>query len=273
VVRALKLEAAASADRLGLRVLLVEDNPVNQEVARGMLEQLGCTVTLAMDGEQGAAAFEAGTFDVVLMDCHMPRLDGYRATARIRACERAASRRRTPVVALTANALAGDREKCLDAGMDEYLSKPFRREQLRGVLEAIGRPADREPAAVPVAQSSGPGPVLDPRALEQIRALQQPGAPDLVATVIALYLDSARKLTEQISSAVAAGDADATRLAAHALKSSSGNVGATGLVEIARQLEALGREKQLDAARPLVSQMADEYQQVVVALKAGRAAA
>jgi HPt (histidine-containing phosphotransfer) domain-containing protein len=94
-----------------------------------------------------------------------------------------------------------------------------------------------------------------------------------VGKVIALYLDSAGKLTAQISSAVAAGDPDGMRLAAHALKSSSGNVGATGLVEIARQLEALGREKQLDAAGPLMSRMADEYQRVVHALKARRAAA
>ena len=272
MVRALKLEAATSADRLGLRVLLVEDNPVNQEVARGMLEQLGCEVTLAVDGEQGATAFEGGQFDVVLMDCHMPRLDGYGATARIRAYEKAVDWARTPVIALTANALAGDRDKCLEAGMDEYLSKPFTQEQLRRALETLGRrPA--EPVAAPVAAPGAPGGVLDPRALEQIRALQQPGAPDLVNKVIALYLDSASKLTEQISSAVDAGDPDGMRLAAHALKSSSGNVGATGLVEISRQLEALGRAQQLDDARLLVGRMADEYQRVVVALKSRRAAA
>jgi CheY-like chemotaxis protein len=273
MVRALKLEAAASADRLGLRVLLVEDNPVNQEVARGMLEQLGCEVTLAADGEQGATAFEGGQFDVVLMDCHMPRLDGYGATARIRAYEKAVDWPRTPVVALTANALAGDREKCLEAGMDDYLSKPFSKEQLRRALETIGRPAPGEPVAAPAPKAGGPGAVLDPQALEQVRALQRPGAPDLVGKVIALYLDSAGKLTEQIRSAVAARDPDALRLAAHALKSSSGNVGATGLVAIAQELEALGREKQLDAARPLVSRMTDEYQRVVNALKARRSAA
>ncbi len=273
MVRALALEAAASAHRLGLRILLVEDNPVNQEVARGMLEQLGCEVTLAVDGEQGATAFEGGEFDVVLMDCHMPVLDGYGATARIRAYEKAVDWKRTPVVALTANALAGDREKCLEAGMDEYLSKPFTQEQLRRLLEALDAAPDEPPGVAPASVPARAGAVLDPRALEQIRALQQPGAPDIVAKVVALYVESAARLTEQIRTALAAGDADGLRLAAHALKSSSGNVGATGLADIARQLEAKGHDASLEAATELVEQMFQEHQRVTGALRSQQRAA
>jgi CheY-like chemotaxis protein len=101
-----------------------------------MLELLGCEVTVASDGTEGASIFAARKFDVVLMDCQMPKLDGYGATARIRAFEQQAGRVRTPIVALTANALEGDRVKCLQAGMDEFLTKPFTKEQLRQVLAA-----------------------------------------------------------------------------------------------------------------------------------------
>jgi CheY-like chemotaxis protein len=240
------MNEATDAVRLGLSILLVEDNAVNQAVARGMLEQLGCEVTVAGDGEEGARVFESGQFDVVLMDCQMPTLDGYGATERIRAYEKSVDWPRTPVVALTANALEGDRQKCLDSGMDDYLSKPFSQEQLRKVLEGHGSGDQIAPAVPVVAAAARTGAVLDIQALEQIRALQQPGAPDLLAKVIALYLDSTAKLTEQIRTALDAGDADGLRLAAHALKSSSGNVGATGLADLAKQLEACGREQQLD---------------------------
>ena len=268
IVRALKLDdaaLAAAATRLGLNVLLVEDNEVNQAVARGMLEQLGCEVTVAGDGVLGARAFEGGQFDVVLMDCQMPTLDGYGATARIRAYEKSVDWPRTPVVALTANALEGDREKCLQAGMDAYLAKPFTQNQLRRVLESCEAAPPQSPAAR--------GTVLDPRALEQIRALQQPGAPDLLEKIIALYLDSSRILTGKIRAALAASDANALREAAHALKSSSANVGATALVEIARQIEAMGRDANLDAAFQLVDQMLQEYPNVVSALQAQQRAA
>jgi HPt (histidine-containing phosphotransfer) domain-containing protein len=127
------------------------------------------------------------------------------------------------------------------------------------VLEAW----EAAPAEAPVAG----GTVLDPRALEQIRVLQQPGAPDLVGRVIALYLENSRSLTDKIRAALAAGDANALREAAHALKSSSGNVGATGLVEIARQLEALGRDGKADAAGGLVDGMSREHERVVSALQ------
>ena len=268
IVRALKLDdaaLAAAATRLGLKVLLVEDNPVNQAVALGMLEQLGCEVTVAGDGAQGASAFESGQFDVVLMDCQMPKLDGYGATAQIRAYEKSVDWPRTPVVALTANALEGDRQKCLNAGMDAYLSKPFTQNQLRRVLESC----EAAPPELPLARET----VLDVRALEQIRALQQPGAPDLLEKIIGLYLDNSRSMTERIRVALAAGDANGLREAAHALKSSSANVGATGLADIARQLETLGRDANVDAARPLVDRMSNEHQRVVTALQAKQVAA
>ena len=265
VTRALDLSKFEPAASLALKVLLVEDNPVNQAVARGMLDQLGCQVTVADNGHQGVAAFQSGQFDVVLMDCQMPELDGYGATQRIREWERTEGRNRTPVVALTANALEGDREKCLAAGMDEYLTKPFTMEQLR---RALGPQIPVQGSTQPTATA-----VLDEQALVQLRQLQQPGGPDLVSKVIGIYLDSSRSLTEKLRTALTAGDASGVREAAHALKSSSANVGATALAELARRLEMMGREASLDGAMPLLEQMLGEYQRVVGALQNQRAAA
>jgi signal transduction histidine kinase/CheY-like chemotaxis protein len=127
--------AARTDSPLALRVLLAEDNPVNQAMATAMLEALGCRVRAADNGREAVRALADEAFDLVLMDCQMPEMDGFEATAIIRAHERQSDGRRRPIVALTANAMKGDRERCLAAGMDDFLSKPFRKEQLRAVLE------------------------------------------------------------------------------------------------------------------------------------------
>jgi CheY-like chemotaxis protein len=134
----------------------VEDNPVNQLVGSSMLNDLGCQVTVADDGVAGCTLFEQGLFDIVLMDCHMPKLNGYDATARIRAHETRVGWPRTPIVAVTANALHGDREKCLAAGMDQYLSKPFTRQQLRRILETFAVAPARAPGSPTVQRGLKP---------------------------------------------------------------------------------------------------------------------
>ncbi|WP_273703857.1 response regulator, partial [Candidatus Accumulibacter vicinus] len=116
----------------GLRVLLVEDNPVNRAVALAILEHCGCEVGIAVDGREAVEICGAGDFDLVLMDCQMPEMDGYEATRAIRAREHPG--KRVPIVALTANAMSGDRERCLAAGMDDYLAKPIQIEALAEVL-------------------------------------------------------------------------------------------------------------------------------------------
>lgn len=127
-------DSAPSEPRFSARVLLVEDNPVNQQVAASMLQSMGCTVDLANDGIEGVEAFEQQSYDVVLMDCQMPRLDGFEATRRIRASEASQGVDRTTIIAVTANALSGDRAKCIKAGMDCYLSKPFTLKELGELL-------------------------------------------------------------------------------------------------------------------------------------------
>ena len=122
------------------RVLLVEDNPVNQEVALAMLQELGVEAVSAWSGEEALEKLTAERFEVVLMDCQMPKLDGYATTSRFREWEKEHQRARTPIVALTANALTGDAEKCFAAGMDRYLSKPFTSEQLYPGARVVLRP-------------------------------------------------------------------------------------------------------------------------------------
>ncbi|MDZ3836615.1 MAG: response regulator [Rhodospirillales bacterium] len=234
------------------RVLLAEDNVVNQEVAVNMLEDLNCRVTVAGNGIEALAALERESFDLVLMDCQMPDLDGFATTAEIRRREAAAGRSPRPILALTANAMEGDRERCIEAGMDDYLSKPFTREALAAMLgrylqpaATSGKPAAAAPQAEPVAAGAcvdaGQPPVIDIQALKPIIALARPGRPSPLVKVISLYLDAWPEQNEKLRLAVATADAEAMWKVAHALKSSSAIVGALGLASIFKHLEALGR--------------------------------
>jgi len=258
--------------RLGGLVLLVEDNSVNQEVAREMLESFGCRVHVAEDGEQALGVLANGRYDAVLMDCHMPRMDGFQATRMLRERERRSGAGRTPVIALTANAMAGDREECLAAGMDDYLSKPFTSTQL---LLTLSRWLPETPDAAPVeadamAEAGGAAreadSPLDPRALDAIRALNPERGAQLVARVVQAFLDSAPSQLEALARAVRAGDGGALRGEAHSLKSSSANLGATRLAALARDLEACGREGRLEGTAPLVERARREFERVRASL-------
>lgn len=246
---------------LGGRILLVEDNPVNQAVAVGMLKQFGCEVTVAENGQQAIVACQADEFEMILMDCQMPVLDGLAATRAIRAWERVQGADRTAIVALTADALEGQRERCLVAGMDDYLAKPFTLRQLRRAL-AENWPAGQVPSVAERQFSP-----LDRATLDQIRELDQPSESGLLERVIRLYVESSGELHDRLTSAVDDGDNESIREIAHALKSSSGNVGATELVEFCRRLEQMGRSGNLVEVDALLAQLSDEYMRVLSALE------
>jgi signal transduction histidine kinase/CheY-like chemotaxis protein len=180
------IEAPPRARSRIRRVLLVEDNPVNQELAQAMLVELGVQVVAAWSGEEALVKLAADQFEVVLMDCQMPKLDGYATTRRLREWERRAGRDRTPVVALTANALNGDAARCFDAGMDRYLSKPFTIEQLFRILESCVPENEGQSDAGPESPSSSAG-ALEPAAIAAVPAVAAPAvaAPAVVAPAVA----------------------------------------------------------------------------------------
>ena len=259
------------------RVLLAEDNPVNVEVAKAMLESLGLQAQVAQNGLQALEAVRATRFEAVLMDCQMPVMDGFAATAAIRRKEQEAGRPRTlPVIAITANALQGDREACLAAGMDDYLSKPFTQAQLAAVIGRwIALPLSSSvhhdellptlPADVrEVIQRD----VINARALENIRALSQQGGDALVQKVIAAYVGDAPQHLSTLRQAVGGQDADTVRRVAHSLKSASANVGAETLARLCKDLELMGRNASVGGAAPLLTDMEEEFRAVRQSLNA-----
>ncbi len=273
-------------------VLLAEDNPVNQEVALAMLEGFGCQVEVVANGCEAVESSAHRRYDLILMDCQMPEMDGFSATVEIRRQEKA-NGRRLPIIALTANAMAGDREKCLAAGMDDYLFKPFKQEQLHAVLQRWlrERPATNEEGVTPEAGtarelpvsasiqtqseatgSGGDGPIsqpspIDTKALDNIRALQRNGKPDILKKTITLFCSDAPRLLESMQQAAAQGNASTLAMAAHRLKSSSANLGAVKLAAQCLQMEMLGCESRAEHAHPLLAEMQAEFQSVRLALE------
>jgi signal transduction histidine kinase/CheY-like chemotaxis protein/HPt (histidine-containing phosphotransfer) domain-containing protein len=251
---------------VGPRVLLVEDNPVNREVAVGMLEALGCRTDVADNGWRAIEAMNQGVYDAVLMDCQMPVMDGLSATAEIRRREASAGQSRVPIVALTANAMEGDRERCLAAGMDDFLSKPFTQQQLAALLQrwlslrTLREPERREAQRLPL---------IDVGVLRNIAALPRPG---LLDSLIDLYLQHSPLLLAAVESAAAAMHASALTEAVHTLKSSTANLGGMRLAQAAKECEALVREGGVAQAGPLVVKIRREYQEFCAALGRERSA-
>ena len=259
-------------------ILLVEDNAVNQEVARGMLEMLGCHIQTAENGREAVEATASRRYDLVLMDCHMPLMDGFAASAEIRRREQEnAGAEPMPIVALTANVQTDVREQCRAAGMDDYLGKPFSQEQLKSMLEkwlpqgSVVRPLTQEPnAGAKTMQSTNDeenGP-LDKTALDNVRALQRPGAENILNKLIRLYLESSSGILDSLRDAAQREEGEAMREAAHGLKSASANMGAMKLSVLCKQIEELGRAKKTAEAAALLPDLEAEYERVIAALQA-----
>jgi len=271
---------AESTGVAGARVLLVEDNPVNRDVALAMLEQLGCEAKVAENGREALQALERTRYDVVLMDCQMPVMDGYEATAQIRRGEEPeGSGSRIPIIALTANAVEGDREKCLAAGMDDYLSKPFKRVALEETLERwidadaggggrrMNESTPNSDAPAPVAEATAEPPAIDLSVIESLRSLESPKRPTLVADVIRTYAQTSVDLIDDLRASVEDQDADGVNQTAHALKSSSRNLGAEPLGALCAELETMGREGDLAGSKDLFERMIAEHRRALEALQ------
>jgi two-component system, sensor histidine kinase and response regulator len=251
---------AAGTRTVGPKILLVEDNAVNREVAVGMLESLGCAIDTAENGRLAIEAMNAAAYDAVLMDCQMPVLDGLTATGEIRRREQTSCTARVPIIALTANAMEGDRERCLAAGMDDFLSKPFTQQQLATLLRrwlalrALPEAERRDLSRVPL---------IDAGVLRNIAALAKPA---LLNSMIDLYLQHSPSLIGAIETAAANMHGEALSQAVHTLKSSTSNLGGTRLAMVAKECETLMREGGIAQAAPLVSKIRREHEDFCAAL-------
>ena len=235
----------AAAARLleGRRVLLVEDNAINQTIAAAMLRNDRIEVTLAGDGAEAVELVQAGGFDLVLMDCHMPNMDGYTATRHIRAWESAAQRPPLPIVALTANAMTGDRDACLAAGMTDYLAKPITGAGLTEMLLRHLGAAPESTADAPVPADAVPAdaapPVYDASVLESLPMVADGSGPEYVQYVLEQFRQLSIDTLALYERAAEAGDEKTRLRCMHNLKSSSAQVGLKALAAVAGDLEGL----------------------------------
>jgi CheY-like chemotaxis protein/HPt (histidine-containing phosphotransfer) domain-containing protein len=240
----------------GVRVLLAEDDLTNQVVASRMLERLGYPFDVVADGMDAFEAFdhalEAAPYGVVLMDCHMPRLDGYDATRLIRERERELGRPRTPVLAVTAMVMSEERERARLAGMDGVVPKPLEVHVLGAAiaqaLRAPGSAAPEDAARPTPAQPEDTRATLSRRA-DELRAI---GGEEMLLEIYASFLATAESAVDRMSDAIRGADARTLKEAAHRLKGTSLNVGASALAEAARRLELLGREGRTEGAEALL---------------------
>jgi two-component system sensor histidine kinase/response regulator len=302
---ALTKPAAPALSALGLDVLVADDNAINRGVASAMLEQLECRVVMAENGREAVEHARAGHFDVILMDCQMPVMDGYVATAEIRRHESTGGQSRTTIIALTANALTRDRERCLAVGMNSFLAKPFTQAQLAEVLRPLAEARGTLAPAQPVAPAAQPGttrkvgdrdPTGETRDLsatatvtlldtglfeaiaapgvavlddEQVKAIRGLGRPQIFERLCAMLYESAPASLRSVSAALEAGDLAAAGAAAHAMKSAVSNLGGRRLAEQLDVLETtIIDQANLEAARRAASGLEQSYAQLEAALRA-----
>jgi CheY-like chemotaxis protein/HPt (histidine-containing phosphotransfer) domain-containing protein len=237
-----------------LRVLLAEDNPVNQQVASAMLQRLGHAVTVVENGLEALAALERSTFDLVLMDLQMPEMDGLKLTALIRQQEQEALAQHLPIIALTAHAMKGDRERCLEAGMDGYVSKPIHESELSAAIAAalaLERPAANGPTS-PEGSERSTGDLMTPRSpegdsqeevvLDRAALLHRLGGDlELLGEILEVFRGTRARLMAEIGEAIEQGDSVRLARSVHNLKGTLSNLSARAACEASQRLEALAR--------------------------------
>ena len=263
----------APASLMHLRILLAEDNPVNQRVALGLLKQIGQTATVTDNGRQAVDALENGEFDLVLMDIQMPEMDGLEATREIRR-RWPEGPRRPYIIAMTANAMTGDREKCLEAGMDDYISKPVKANRLKTALEqccelraAVAAVAAHHldiPGVTPPVDAA----VLNRDSLEALKSLQSEGDDGFLKEMIELFLADTPSRFADMDAALAQGQQQDFVRAVHSIKGASANFGADALHDLCAEVEQMGRAGQMHESQPKIQEIHDEFARVRSALLA-----
>jgi CheY-like chemotaxis protein len=268
------------SERLPLRILVAEDNKVNQHLALQLLARMGYRADVAANGLEAIASLYRQNYDVVFMDVHMPEMDGLTATQRI--CEEFPPASRPRIIAMTANAMQGDREKCLRAGMDDYISKPIRVQELveslnncqaRSQSLSQCQPSCKQPEPAPMLEeASRQISAIDTEVLQTFRQTMGESAEVFLTQLIDIYLEESPALLQAMDTAGTQNDAGAMKQAAHALKSSSAALGAIALSKLCEELERIGNSQTTTGASEILSQIQSEYEAVKAALPLVQAA-
>ncbi len=259
-LNSLKIEhhnAAVNYEKIIASVLVVEDNDVNSQVIKALLNKFGIGCELTFDGEQAIAAWKENSFDLILMDCQMPVMDGYQATVEIRKIEQQQAKKAIPIIALTANVMQGDKEKCLAAGMNDFLSKPIEVVALEGMLKKWLF-ANHEPLPItidPIKAGETVGnktqDIIDLKKIQQLQELMG----DAMSELINSFVTSSANTLEKLQDAKQSMDSIEVRQLAHSLKGTSGNVGAMQLMDLSGKIEQLAKHEQLDDADKIINEM------------------
>jgi two-component system sensor histidine kinase/response regulator len=250
------------------RVLLAEDNSANRKLALAMLRKLGYAADAVTNGLEAVEAVERSPYDAVLMDCRMPAMDGFQATAEIRRREDSASR--MPIIAMTADAMEGDRQKCLDAGMDDYVSKPVSFEAFDAVLQRWVPSADARMSP----SSSSEGPVeeeersLDPAIISSLRELQARREKEWMPRLISMFLEDAASSLERLREALKLEELETITERAHALAGTAASFGARRMGRLSGHLKMLGSQGRFGSARETMAEIEAEFDRVSEALRA-----
>ncbi len=273
----------SASDRDDIYLLVVEDNQINRVLILEMLKRLNIQCAVAENGQEALSQLQQIVFHGILMDCQMPVMDGYQATRAIRQQEKQSEHSsHLPIIAITANAMPGDRERCLEVGMDDFLAKPFKFEQLLATLKRWGLVPNnyQEPKETtllePTTFTSDAMPTetdiihtiphqqatssFDPSVLDKLKPLQRPNQPSLIHQIASLYFKKTPPLMETLREALASSNCELVYRTAHSLKSNSNSVGALHLAELYRELEMMGRQESLSNSEELIQQIEEYYQ-------------
>jgi CheY-like chemotaxis protein/HPt (histidine-containing phosphotransfer) domain-containing protein len=290
-----QIDIPVSKLKFEAKILIVEDHVVNQRLAQQILTGCGCVVDTADNGQEAVIATRNKHYDLIFMDCQMPILDGYQATQQIRAHEISLTQSpqkiiQIPVIALTANALSSDREKCIASGMSDYLAKPFRKQQILEMLEKWiphrlvsdqqqqvlqNTPAPKHAISYTPAtlikehQQTQPikSPALDKDVINEIKAMMEDGEDDFFVELKDCFKHDFNLGMDALQEAYQQDDAETVRTTAHGMKSTSGNLGAIELSALCNQLEKMGKQQILDKVESVIEQMKSEYNRVSLALE------
>ncbi len=272
VIHSEKQSTRIPAPNRTTRILLTEDDPINQEVATTMLESMGYEVVVANNGAEAVdSILQNDNIDLVLMDCQMPVMDGFNATRTMRE-----KNINTPIIALTANCMQSDKDLCIEAGMNDYLSKPIYPTDLSRVVEQWVTKTpnnlcnNNDYETIEPSQYSSENHMnieIDETALNAIKSLQRPGQPDILARIVNMYIEKSPELISAIQEGVAANDCDKVKMAAHTLKSSSAYVGASGLAEVCGRVESKASTNQLGETSEDIKTLSSGFTSVVDQIK------